>query len=150
MLLSCIPGQKLQFKGIPLLALCAHTLSGCPSCTRAYCAHGWSVGPQGTNPHLCHQGLLPRPRPASHPHAPSLCFGCSAQQRNTQLNKKRAIPNQVAPTTASRGGRAQQGDLKGLSAEEALVGPGGKCHTPESPVNIKAQGRVWALEAGAT
>lgn len=71
-------GQPLVFKGL----LSASTLS-------------WPLGPpQG--------GENPAPRP-SHmsPHESSLCFVFSAQQRSTQLNKKRAIPNQVArPSTA--------------------------------------------------
>ena len=51
--------------------------------------------PLGREPHLGHEGFLLLVPLGFPPHELSLCFGFSAQQRSTQLNKKRAIPNQV-------------------------------------------------------
>jgi hypothetical protein len=81
---------------------------------------------QGKNLHPGHQGVLlfVFVTPTCHPHGPSLCFGFSAQQRSTQLNKKRAIPNQVAtrpwPPLHPEGGRA----LRGNRAPTITLGTG--------------------------
>lgn len=66
----------------------------------------------------------------------------SAQQRNTQTNKKRAIPNQVRPEAhgipAPRGG---QGRRSGMS------GPQLGQQDPSPSLNICSSGRAWTWKS---
>lgn len=66
----------------------------------------------------------------------------SAQQRNTQINKKRAIPNQVRPEApgipAPRGG---QGRRSGMS------GPQLGQRDPSPSLNICSSGRAWTWKS---